>query len=121
MSPKWVDDNLPAKRKGRDRGVVCYTFSAQSARSLLIHLIDNAYFRVGDRVFRQVKGIPMGVSPAVNFANYYLLCYEYKFFQDALQAFSQVTDSLAKSVIRQAIGCFRFAVGVCRHASGIAL
>ena len=110
MSPKWVEGNLPAKRKGRDRGVVCYTFSAQSARSLLIHLIDNAYFRVGDRVFRQVKGIPMGVSPAVYFANYYLFCYEYQFFQDALQAFSQATDSLAKSAIRQAIGCFRFAV-----------
>ena len=33
---------------------------------LMLHLIvDHAYVTVGDRVFRQSQGIPMGVNPAV--------------------------------------------------------
>ena len=35
-------------------------------------IIDNAYFQVGDKIFRQVIGIPMGSDPAPFIANLFL-------------------------------------------------
>ena len=52
------------------------TFDADKVKECLTFLIRNAYFRVGDRVFRQVIGIPMGSDPAPFFANLFLFYYE---------------------------------------------
>ena len=44
-------------------------------------LIDNAYFRVGNSIFRQKIGIPMGSDPAPFFANLFLHSYEAKWIK----------------------------------------
>ena len=41
-------------------------------------LINNCYFTVGDKLLRQVIGIPMGLDPAPYFANDFLFSYESK-------------------------------------------
>ncbi len=43
-------------------------------------MIDNAYVKHNDRIFRQVVGIPMGTSCAPHKANIYLHQYEYEYF-----------------------------------------
>ena len=42
-------------------------------------LIKNTYVKVGDKLFHQTIGIPMGVNPAVHIANYFLFHYELAF------------------------------------------
>ena len=42
------------------------------------YLLDNFYFKVGDSLFRQIIGIPMGSDPAPYFANLYLYYYARK-------------------------------------------
>ena len=54
-------------------------FSVQQAAAIVDLIIDNAFVQVGDRVFRQAQGIPMGVNSACYFANYYLFMYELDF------------------------------------------
>ena len=44
-------------------------------------IIDNAYFQVGDKIFRQVIGIPMGSDPAPFIANLFLYVYENRFME----------------------------------------
>jgi hypothetical protein len=44
-------------------------------------IIDHTFIRFGDATFRQIRGIPMGINPAVFFASIYLLAYEYRFMQ----------------------------------------
>ena len=45
----------------------------------LSFLIRNTYVRVGDQLFWQWLGIPMGTNPAVHIANYFLFFYELAF------------------------------------------
>lgn len=40
------------------------------------YLLDNCYFKFGNRLFRQIVGIPMGSDPAPYFANLFLYRYE---------------------------------------------
>lgn len=44
-------------------------------------LIKNCYVNLGDRVWRQIRGIPMGFSCSPLWCNLYLLSYEIKFIQ----------------------------------------
>ena len=44
-------------------------------------IIDNSFFKFGDKVFRQSIGIPMGIDPAPQMANMYLYYYEAKFME----------------------------------------
>ena len=39
---------------------------------LLEFIIHNAYFQVGDKIFKQIIGIPMGSDPAPFIANLFL-------------------------------------------------
>ena len=45
-------------------------------------LVNNAYFRVGKSIYRQIIGIPMGSDPAPFFANLFLSHYEAKWIKD---------------------------------------
>jgi len=58
-----------------------YVFDLQHARRVARLLIDNSYVRFGDNYFKQTKGIPMGINPAVFMANYYLFYYEFTFVE----------------------------------------
>ena len=52
------------------------TYNSNQVKSSLEFLIKNAYFHVGDTIFRQIVGIPMGSDPAPFFANLFLFYYE---------------------------------------------
>ena len=47
-------------------------------KNAITYLLDNCYFTVGDNVFKQVIGIPMGTDPAPFMANLFLYYYENK-------------------------------------------
>ena len=53
-----------------------YKFTANSIKECVSFLVNNAYFRVGNAIFRQIIGIPMGSDPAPFFANLFLAYYE---------------------------------------------
>ena len=55
-------------------GKMC--FSMPELKALTDHLITETYFEVGNLVFRQSIGIPMGIDPAPFWANLYLYKYE---------------------------------------------
>ena len=52
-------------------------YDAEKVKSVLEYLvINNSYFLVGNTLFRQIIGIPMGSDPAPFLANLYLSFYE---------------------------------------------
>ena len=53
-----------------------FIYDADTIKECLRYLIKNAYFRVGNLIFRQIIGIPMGSDPAPFFANLFLFYYE---------------------------------------------
>ena len=54
-------------------------YTMEDIISVLNYVIDNAFFQVGDKVFRQIIGIPMGSDPAPFIANLFLYIYENRF------------------------------------------
>ena len=62
----WVEDDTQAS--------VVYT--KESIREAVKYLLDECYFKLGDKLFRQKIGIPMGSDPAPAFANLFLFHYE---------------------------------------------
>ena len=53
-------------------------------------LVENIYIQVGNKIFRQTIGIPMGTDCAPLLANLFLFYYEYKFMKEKLKQNSQV-------------------------------
>ena len=51
------------------------TVSKEEIFTMIDIVVDNSYFRFGDRVYRQCIGIPMGIDPAPQMANLYLYYY----------------------------------------------
>lgn len=49
-------------------------------------VIMNAYFKLGDQMFRQLIGIPMGANPSLAFAHLYLVVYEIQFMLQFLHS-----------------------------------
>ena len=45
------------------------------------YLIDNIYVSIGNKVYRQFVGIPMGTDCAPLVANLFLFYYEYKYMR----------------------------------------
>ena len=58
-----------------------HKFNVQEVKECFSFLTNNAYFRVGDAIFRQKIGIPMGSDPAPFFANLFLFHYESKWIK----------------------------------------
>ena len=52
------------------------SFTKPQIKSMVAHLISKSYFTLGNLVFRQCIGIPMGIDPAPFWANLYLYHYE---------------------------------------------
>ena len=48
---------------------------------MIEYLVDNIFVQVGNKVFRQCVGIPMGTDCAPLLANLYLFYYEYHFLK----------------------------------------
>ena len=56
-------------------------YSKQSIKALFDFVIDNAYFQVGSKIFRQIIGIPRGSDPAPFIANLFLYVYENRYME----------------------------------------
>ena len=67
-------------------------------------LFDNLFVAVGDKVFRQVIGIPMGTDCAPYLANLYLFALEYKFL-DRLFTSKKLLDRLTLNRFKH---CYRY-------------
>jgi hypothetical protein len=61
-------------------------YSKRLIKIALKYAIENAFFHVGDKVFRQIIGIPIGSDPAPFFANLFLYVYESKFIANLLKS-----------------------------------
>ena len=57
------------------------SFTKQQIKLIVKHLIKETYFQIGNLLFRQCIGIPMGIDPAPFWANLHLYAYEYKFIK----------------------------------------
>ena len=57
------------------------SFTKEDIFSMIDLVIDNSFFKFGDKVFRQSIGKPMGIDPAPQMANLYLYYYEAKFME----------------------------------------
>ena len=53
-----------------------FTFSKEHLIDAVQYLLNNCYFKLGDKLFKQQIGIPMGSDPAPFFANLFLYWYE---------------------------------------------
>ena len=104
---KWSTGDMPANRSERENGASFQYFDLQSAKDAICYLVDHAYFQVGGAVFHQVKGIPMGINPAVYFANYYLFVYEYLFLRDAIQVYNSGNRVVRRDVLN-VLWAFKF-------------
>ena len=74
--------------KGVDKGF----FTKETLKTIVEHLITKCYFTVGNTVFIQIIGIPMGTDPAPFWANLFLYFYEKRFItslgsQDTLRGY----------------------------------
>ena len=62
------------------------SFSISELKSVTKHLITQTYFEVGNLLFRQSIGIPMGIDPAPFWANLYLYKYESDFITQLMKS-----------------------------------
>ena len=56
-------------------------FDKERVHKLIDFVVDNSYFRLGNKVYHQCIGIPMGIDPAPQMANLYLYYYEYIYME----------------------------------------
>ena len=56
-----------------------HAFSCQNVCEALKYLLDNNYIRFGNKLYRQIVGIPMGTNCAPHVADLFLFCYERDF------------------------------------------
>ena len=54
-------------------------WSCQNVCDALPYLLDNTYIRFGNKLYRQIVGIPMGTNCAPLVADLFLFCYERDF------------------------------------------
>ena len=71
-SAKWVSKN---NRSG-------LRFTRESFKKALEYLMGNCYFTLGNKIFRQIIGIPMVSDPAPYMANLFLYFYESKWIKN---------------------------------------
>ena len=81
---KFCDHNAgnPTRGKEGNGRSKCFKFAtAADIKSMLKYLIENTYVRLGETVFKQEVGIPIGTNCAVWLANWYLFTYELDFVE----------------------------------------
>ena len=68
------------------KGVGNRYFTLETLKHTVSYLIQKCYFTVGNLVFKQDIGIPMGIDPAPFWANLFLYFYESNFVQSLISA-----------------------------------
>ena len=56
-----------------------FRFNVDTLINTIDFILDNSYFSMGNMIFRQIIGVPIGVNPGPFIANLTLLYYEYKY------------------------------------------
>ena len=74
---RWLVDG--SEMEGKDQKGEFLVFTLADAQLFLDILIDNAFVQGFKLLFQQVTGIPMGISPGVYLANFYLFTFELQF------------------------------------------
>lgn len=87
MNKKYIKINKFCARWSNKREQISdVTFvESETLIKMINWLVDNTYVIVGDKVFRQVIGIPMGTDCAPFLANLFLFSYEFKWMNQALK------------------------------------
>ena len=62
------------------------SFTKKQIKELTVHLIKETYFQVGNLLFHQCIGIPMGIDPAPFWANLHLYSYECDFITSLISS-----------------------------------
>ena len=62
------------------------SLSKAKVKQLTSHLIKETYFMIGDKLFHQCIGIPMGIDPAPFWANLHLYSYECEFITSLMRS-----------------------------------
>ena len=65
------------------------SFTKNDVKMLVKHLISETFFQVGNKLFRQCIGIPMGIDPAPFWANLYLFFYESEYITSLIKSKDQ--------------------------------
>ena len=73
----WTD--IPSKAASK------FSIPEETLIKLVEYLIDNIYVSIGNRVYRQCVGIPMGTDCAPLLANLFLFYYEYKYVKNLIK------------------------------------
>ena len=60
----------------------CCTFEVTDLLEILDFILDNIYVKFGDRIFKQVIGIPIGLDSGQDIANLLLFCYESEYVEN---------------------------------------
>ena len=74
----------------------------QNVCDALSYLLDNIYIRFGNKLYRQIVGIPIGTNCAPHVADLFLFCYERDFMTslsddyqaDIIEAFNSISRYL---------------------------
>ena len=64
---------------------MCYSVSKSKLVEWTEYLIDNVYIKVGNNVYRQTIGIPMGTDCAPQLANLFLFQYKYLYMKNLMR------------------------------------
>ena len=75
-----------------------YSLTEEKLMELVEYLIDNVFVSVGNRVYKQCVGIPMGTDCAPLFANLY---FEYRYMKSLIIA----SHSVYRRYIGMAVSC----------------
>ncbi len=78
---QWIKVSKEAHFNNGKNGKDDELFSKEQVYKMLELVVDQAYFAVGDNVYRQCVGIPMGTDPGPFLANFYLYSYEFKYME----------------------------------------
>ena len=71
--------NIPSSSSSR------HSITEEQFVAYVEYLIDNIYVSIGNRVYRQCVGIPMGTDCAPLLANLFLFFYEYSYMRDLIK------------------------------------
>ena len=89
-------------------------FTKDSLKVATKHLILSCYFKVGNKLFRQTIGMPMGIDPAPFWANIYLYSYEAKYITNLVKS----NNTQNKIVARKFHSTNRFVDDLCALNDG---
>ena len=80
MNKKYIKINKFCARwsNKKDRKSDVIFVDSDTLIKMIVWLIDNTYVKIGDKVFRQMIGIPMGTDCAPFLANLFLFSYEFR-------------------------------------------